>query len=277
MPKRRFKRRRKRSGKTPYRRRKRVRRKTRMVRYRRTALPLNGFKRFHLTKHRYYQEFELIAPGIPAEVNATTYVFRANNIRDPNFTDSSPSFGYNTQHRPMGFDEMTAIYRQYSVVASDITCYQMDQGYTYVAPFGMYGITLRNEPFLPPVNQAELVEAGYNFKTARTTRAFQGGRGMTLRKKFNAKRFFKTNRIVGKEEFTQPTSVNSESSGEGKFNAYFILWAANVDQNQNTPAPAKFHCVINYYVLWSDKKVPVQSSGNQDHNNTGAEGPYPGY
>jgi len=69
----------------------------------------NGFPRMLKITHKYHDNYNLVATsGI-----TDSHKFRCNGMYDPDYTG--------TGHQPIFFDQMTAIYNHYTVIASKIT------------------------------------------------------------------------------------------------------------------------------------------------------------
>jgi len=107
MPRRRYSRKRK----YPYKRRRSYSRKRKLVRarkpwYRKMGIPAGIPSATRIGRFRYSQRVAVTSTGGALG----TYVFRANSCYDPDYTGAG--------HQPMGWDEMSSLYKHYVVLGS---------------------------------------------------------------------------------------------------------------------------------------------------------------
>lgn len=96
-------------------------RRRRMGLYRRLRMPMGMFPSVKNVNLRYVEEFTLN----PGNASTAAYVFRVNNLYDPNYTG--------TGHQPMFFDTYAAIYQSYKVKMASITFIAIDNHITNTA------------------------------------------------------------------------------------------------------------------------------------------------
>lgn len=168
----------------------------------RSAYPLgtSTVKRFK------YTEFFTINPSIGS---AGSYVFKANDLYDPNFTG--------TGHQPYGFDQIIQFYNHFQVLGAKVT-FKVYPG-TNAPPFVMgvrlddtNSLTTTNVDYLmeQPRNKRKLIGTGNNTtdKNTQITHTFSGSKFFRV-----APTAFKGNRAY------MGTSGSSPSE-----EAYFICW-----------------------------------------------------
>ena len=145
----------------------------RKVRVRKTArrksrnLPSTGFGKAKLVKLKYV---ETVLIDLASTQAGGVYVFKANDIYDPNFTG--------TGHQPLGHDTYEAIYTHYDVVSSSVkftVTQPKPSGTSEPANYVVYGKT-NTSTTLSNVKDTVLEQPGITrkFLTAGTTKVSLG-------------------------------------------------------------------------------------------------------
>lgn len=186
------------------------------------------------TKLRYNEAHKFAAQS---NLNfATSYKYRLNGLFDPNFTGLG--------HQPMGYDELTTIYKKATVVGAKIT---------------VAFITDSTEPCVCGIRCVEGTEAAIADKKKaiengdsrwRYMNTAEGGRNVQkFSRTVNIKKHFGLANIVGNDDFTLATNANPDAT-----NTLFAeLWVAPID-------PAAAHGIvladttIEYAVVFTEPK-----------------------
>lgn len=131
----------------------------------------------------------------PSAGAITGHVFALNGMYDPDYTG--------TGHQPYTFDQRIAMHDHYTVVGGTITVTFLPNG-----NFFFCGINLRDQPTL-------ITDFKYFFETPRCTARLMSASAsdpITITMRWNAKDFFGTNTIVGKDPY-RGTSSNNPPEG----------------------------------------------------------------
>ncbi len=234
MPYRRNTRRRK-----PYRKRKqrRYRRRTTIGRVKPT---LPGFPSSRVVKMRYCDQVGL---DPSAGGNVASYVYRANSVYDP----QNPVGG----HQPIGFDIWEQLYNHYLVLGSKITC-QFVAGDVNVNDPYVCGAFTSDDSVFSTANFTTLIEQGLSSYTVLQP---SSNGNLPRRKAFYSPRKF----FAIKDIADNAARLGSAVSGNPDEMAYFVLWAAALDQSTNVGA-IRALITIEYTVLFAEPKHQAQSA-----------------
>lgn len=228
------------------RRRRRRRPYSRRRRYARVRRPiLSGFPSRKMVKLRYVDTGLVLDP---AGGSIAQDIYRANSILDP----YQPVGG----HQPLGSDQWSQIYNQYTVVGAKFTMRYANLSITNLTP-GRFGVLLSSDTigtasFTTINNLLESKLVGQNTRVCGT-QPYGIGKPPQVVKMFSAKKFFgKVNVIDG--------SANSGETGDGIVTgtnpgneAYFIPWCSAQASGQN-PGAMNFDIIIDYIVIFHDPK-----------------------
>lgn len=186
------------------------------------------------TKLRYNEAHRFAAQG---NLNfATSYKYRLNGIYDPNFTGIG--------HQPMGYDELSSIYKKATVVGARITvAFITDSTEPCVC-----GIRVIEGTEAAIVDKKKAIENGDSKWRYMNTN--DGGRNIQkFSKRVNVKKHFGLANIVGNDDFT--LGINQNPATDVQLLAE--LWVAPVD-------PAQAHgavladITIEYAVVFTEPK-----------------------
>lgn len=209
----------------------------RMRRYRRKT-NLNSWYPFNASrtaKLRYCEQF-IIDPGVSTIGN---YVFAANGLYDPNTTGVG--------HQPYGFDQLMALYNEYTVLGAKITAYVVNPPSASVLAVKLSDTTALNtsDPMLlmeqPGLKKKMITHADQAEKTQIT-------------QSYSAYKFFRTNK----------TSIIANNQMKGSaisnpFNtAHFIVCYAPLVSGTDI-GPTTLHVTIDYTAIFTGPKELVSS------------------
>lgn len=205
-----------------------------------TGRPTIGFPMNQMVRMRYHTTL-LLTPN--NGYVATSYVFRANSIFDP---DAS-----GVGHQPLGHDQWAQFYSTYCVVGSKIIVkfakdqQQIGSGESnYLA-----GIILHDTGSLPTTNVDTLFEQGLSVPTSVGVGNMTSTNVVKKTKKFSAKKFFNiTNIRDNQDRIGAPFGSNPPSTGD----AFFIPYASVTVGSGDTTTSIDVDVTIEYLVLLSD-------------------------
>lgn len=204
-----------------------------------TRLLRGPVNRTCIAKLRYCETFQLT----PAASVIGSYVFRANDLYDSNFTG--------TGHQSMGFDEIMANYQHFTVIGSKITCTFNNANASGSSPPYLAAVSLNSSSNDHPTNTSALKErARTRYKLVGNPYGASGQ--TTLTYKFSAKRFFHVKAIVGESQYKGTVGASPSEQ------AFFYIYVANDPQNA---AIGTINCsvMIQYYAIFSEPKTIGQS------------------
>lgn len=184
------------------------------------------------TKLRYCEKFT-INPAT-AGINGA-YVFRANDIYDPNYTS--------TGHQPRGFDQLIPMYDHFRVVYSKITIRAMTTDQTNPV---LVGIALRDEG-TAETDVIDYVEQGT--VVSRTMGIAQGSQGVTCSLSCNPFKF------LGLP--TTSVDMRGTASASPTENAYYHVFASGLESVD--VANILFLATIDYLVEFIEPKDLISS------------------
>lgn len=213
------------------------------------------FPKTKVAKLRYVEEITLdtTVPSLTSNGMAVA-TFRANSCYDPRYALGG--------HQPRGWDEHTALYREYVVLGSKITFQPVSIGTTgtsFQQPFYM-GLIKRNEadPIISAsANIGEVMERRMG-QYRRLPSIY--GKQQTLTATFSHKKTFRTNpateMIVTEQAALDPEHHADQTHQNSVLYDVYILPNAGAVSNQG-PIP----CIvtIEYIVLFGNPKALAQS------------------
>jgi len=214
--------RRKKYGKKSYKRR------TYRKRSNRTALLKSPMPRKFVTKLRYAEHGLSVDPG--AGLNGV-YIFRANDLFDPNYSS--------TGHQPRGFDQLMPMYNHFTVLGSKATfhiCNPAD------AAFYTTYLTLQGEPTiqLNPIDMLERQDVTTRQLGSKSTNAVT-----TMTKSFSTKKFFSRSNIMDDND------LRGDVGNSPAELAYYHFGAVEAD-GVGDPGPIYFTVIIDYIVAFHE-------------------------
>ena len=178
----------------------------------------------------------------PALGVASTYIFRANSLFDPDFS----SIG----HQPMGFDQWATFYDHYTVVGSKITANFMSSNSSATTGSAIVGVYLKDSSaaITDVTTLMEQTNVGYKVMTASAA-----GQKATVSKGFSTKKFFGIRDIRDNRQLLgAPMSQNPTED------AYFHVFVGPTDGGTD---PDTVHIVvtIEFMAILTERKALGQS------------------
>lgn len=221
-------------------RRKTRRRRKRNSRKRKPFIPrLLGNSQ--LTRMRYATTFQLN----PAAGDITSHVFRANGITQVDTTG--------TTGQPTGFDQFLEFFEQYKVLGSKITMEWVPTSVSNGTP-GVYGVFTDDDASLTYGGYTDLLMGNESrTKNVRLAGIVAGdAKMMKTSSSYSSKRRYKQ---AGANEL----DLYGSSSAGPLVSTFYQCWYASPDGTAD-PVASNFLVVIDYVVLWIDKKFTVAST-----------------
>lgn len=218
--------------------RRRRRRSTRAIVRRRNRLPIyrvmGGQYKTRKVNHRFVSRITL-APTLGAQA---TYRYRANGLYDPDFTS--------TGHQPMFFDQMSALYDHFVVIASKI---QVNYVLNECTSAVICTLTLDDDSSTYTSNKpAAMVEGGRtNWAIGTPNDKSQ----VVLTNQFSPKRF------LGRSKPLSDPELKGSASGSPTEQAYYVVAVESTDGA--TPGNIRCWVEIDYVAVWIEPKEIGQS------------------
>lgn len=164
--------------------------------------------------------------------------FRANSINDPDYTG--------TGHQPRGYDEMSLIFKRYTVLGATCTAQYMPEG-NVIGATQCFAILLNHDATLTATKAANLIERKQARWKLRNTYAGQSAPVSVRGKRYNAKRFW------GLADVNDNDDVSALVTADPIKAAYFHVMAGSADEITTPPTPEVL-VTITYKVLFTDRK-----------------------
>lgn len=205
---------------------------------RRKTLPMyrtmGGQFKARKVNHRYVDRVTL-APTLGAQA---IHRFRANGMYDPDQTS--------TGHQPMFFDQMTALYDHFVVIASKI---QVNFVLNECTSGVICTLTLDDDTSTYTSNKPEaMVEGG---RTAWGIGTPDDRNQIILSRSFSPKRF------LGRSKPLSDPELKGSSSGDPTEQAYYVVGVESTDGA--TPGNIRCWVEIDYVAVWIEPKEIGQS------------------
>jgi len=201
----------------------------------RVSRALNPFPKTKLVRHIY--EEDVIHPAGAAPGFISQYTFRANGTFDPNSTGIG--------HQPMYRDEYAALYKFYTVIASFINV-----TFDYAAGFNHHLIRVDIDGTSAGLGVSEIVEQNPSTSSENVQRV----KPLTLKKSYDAKRYYKTTLSGLMADDLKKTAVTADPAEV----VYFNIVRAPID-----PALTLARCPIRvrivYIVMWREVRDAIGS------------------
>lgn len=201
----------------------RRRKKRRLPKLMMAVIPKRLIKKF-----RYCDDISINA-GVGV---ASSHVFRANNMRAPDFT------GTTTTHQPYGFDQYVGpMYNYYTVLGSKISCtFSLGQPGDTVENNIICGVLLKDDS--TQATDPHLVrERGMSRWLTLTNQ----NTSKRMSKKFSAKRFFNVTNMKDNEQYSGTAEAGPIRQ------AYFHVWCASTAPNVD-PRNVLVQVMVEYIV-----------------------------
>lgn len=209
--------------KRPYRKRRRRSRRRALVLHK-SPMPLK-----FVTKLRYAELGLSVNPGAGL---VAEYLFRANDVFDPNYSG--------TGHQPRGFDQLMPLYNHFTVLGSKATFrVSNDASDLSLTTF----LTLQGEA-TTQLNPIDLMER-MDVLTRQTAGKKTGGQNTTLIKGFSTKKFFSKSNVL------DDTSLRGDVSSSPSEVAYYHFGVVSSDGVAD-PLAITFSVVIDYIVCFHE-------------------------
>lgn len=167
-----------------------------------SRIPQGAFPTLRIAKLKYCEQITM-NPGIGSWAS---YLFRANSCFDPNATG--------TGHQPMGFDQWSALYTHYTVLASKITVRFGYNGAVDQSPMIILCRLQRDATLFNVETLGEIMETARTSNTSYANYYATGALSRPLRRSFNAKRYFNVGDVRDNSELKATTGSNPQ---EGAF------------------------------------------------------------
>lgn len=197
-----------------------------------------AFPKTRLVRHKYIENVSLPAATGPGVIRQ--YNIYANSVYDPNRTGVG--------HQPMYHDEMIAIYKYYTVIASylKVTFNQTDTSQQN------YGCVVSQDETL----QADPSTVLEQFGGTKAQVVAQRNSPLVLRKSFNQAKYLKTNLAGVLSDDTYKTERGNNPNA--KASVYYNIWSGPV--NASTTLSAHLMQVeVIYIVMWREPQDATQS------------------
>jgi len=199
------------------------------------ARSLRAFPNTKLVRHIY--EEDIIHPVGAAAGFISQYSFRANGMFDPNFTGIG--------HQPLYRDEYAALYKTYTVIASFISV-----TFDHVPGFNHHMIRVDTDGTSAGLGVSEIMEQ--NPSTSSDT--IQRTKPLTLKKSYDAKRWYKTNLSGLMADDLKKTGVGGDPSEV----VYYNILRAPIEQALVVArCPARVRII--YVCMWRDVRDAIGS------------------
>lgn len=199
---------------------------------------LSPFPMHQVTRHKYVENVTVPAAAVAGDCQIYTFVI--NDMFDPNFTG--------TGHQPMFRDEMAARYTYYTVLAAYLKV-TFDQTTTNQGNYALIltkDSALTNEPTL-------LLE---QWSTTKPLITAQRNGPLSLRRSFDAKKFFQTSHAGLMSDDSLRTAVGSSPTAPRRAFVHIVM--APLDEGIILPAQ-KIQVELIHICSWRDVVDAVQS------------------
>lgn len=183
----------------------------------------------YVTKLRYA---ELGLSTNPGAGLVGQYIFRANDLYDPNYSG--------TGHQPRGFDQLMPLYNHFTVLGSKATLrISNDVSDLSLTAF----LTLQGEPTtqLNPIDYMERMDVSTRQLAGKKT----GGQNTTLSRAFSTKKFFSKTNVL------DDTTLRGSVSGSPSEVAYYHFGVVSSDGSSD-PLAITFSINIDYIVAFHE-------------------------
>lgn len=226
--------------KRPYRKRRYLRRYRRNV----TRISRAPITNSSIVRMRYCTPIQLQqqSAGVPV-----SYHFNANSIYDPDNTS--------TGHQPNGFDQWSAFYNHFHVIASKITVNFQAVGATAQLGAHIVGIGLR-DTVGSLTTVSEITEQG-NTAYKHITDNDSSRAAVTVTKTFSAKKFFNKKSIVDNSELRGQMGNLGTGANPSEL-AIFQVFAGHID-SAVVGDPLYAYVTIEYIAVLTEPKELLQS------------------
>lgn len=187
-----------------------------------------------IAKLRYCDALQLAAPGTLGAFS--TYVYRANDLFDPDHTS--------TGHQPMGFDQLMQTYQHFTVIGSRITISPVKRP---DAACGLLSLTLNDSASFTFADLTDNLETRVNTRKIKIQPDYNDSVRRKLSLNFSGKKFFGGGYKVGEDSYKGTSAVGPTEQ------AFFkIHWTAlspstntgNIDLIVKIDYIAVFHAPI---------------------------------
>lgn len=214
------------------------RRRKRFMLKRNVALPLPNFFKTH---HRYHET--VVNTAITGAIAVGTW--SANSI----YTVAVSHSG----HRPIGYDQMAAFYKEFTVVGSKMSVRMCCTGTSTPVPI-LAGLSLKASPTAETKADYYIENGNSHFKLMPGS-AYRA-EDQTLKRKYN-NTFIVGKNLVG--QVMEPDLTGSTSS-DPTLRAYYHLFMQAADKTSTTQAYQQM-VVIDYIVVWKNLQSIAESAG----------------
>lgn len=197
-----------------------------------------GVSNAQLVKLRYCEFF-----NIDGGVNSVSaYVFRANDLFDPNLTG--------TGHQPHFFDQYMGMYNHFTVLGSKISA----TGTVYATSASdsvIFGVQLKASSTVDQTSPVYVLEQGHT-KWKQLTSDSGSDKSRTVTQNYSAKRFFNVMNPIDEHDLRGDVAT---SPTEG---AYYHVICGGVNTSDN-PTAINVRVTIDYVVMLTEPKSVGES------------------
>jgi hypothetical protein len=182
--------------------------------------------------HRYNDSASLD----PALSTPASYVFKVNDVYDPNYTS--------TGHQPLAYDQMAAMYNKYCVLSSSIKVTFCPKSTTDTVQ-NMGGIVLSSTSSLGGTSLYEILEQPLNRWIAFRNSSTYGGPKIVTHT-CDVSKFTGVKNLLASPGFN--TTIGNSPSDP----IYYVVWLSAEDETNTAALDVQVEIV--YRVLWSRPK-----------------------
>ncbi len=178
----------------------------------------------------------------PAASSMAHYLFRANDLFDPDFTGVG--------HQPMGFDQWMVFYNHFTVVSSRIKVTGFQSGTSGPLANGMLGVYL-NDDTVSTISLTTMME--YRLTNSVATGTSNGHKSIVyVGNSFHARTFF------GKKYVVNSTGFEGDTTTSPAEVAMFDIWYAPAQLIDNLD-PIDLVVEIEYKAVLTERKTLTAS------------------
>lgn len=183
------------------------------------------------TKMRYSENIAL-DPGV---LSASTFVYRAGSLYDPNFTGAG--------HQPRGFDEIMPLYGNYTVIGSKMTVtWTSTSGELYNQ---LVGVALLNQSTATDVNS-------YMENGIRSYRTIHPQKPTAITKMtYSPRKMLGVSKPLSEKDLAGSQATNPARE------SFYHLFSFGLDSNDPVGVDATIN--IDYIVVFTNPKLAIQS------------------
>lgn len=224
-----------------------------MSRRRRTFVSRGIVPNQKLVKMRWAQNY-ILFPSVSIGVTSMGFQsFRLTSINDPDFTTVG------TNHRPLGYDQMEALYSKYVVLGGKLSAYFIGSGTNTTEDINQYRVGIHipdanGTAFSPTTQASALMERRAEYKWKYLTGSQSGKSTANVSRKWSTKKIFDVSKAKDEDDLKSGFGFDPSLQVEGTVFALGMPFTAS-------PALKSLFVdvVIDYVVLVLDPNTLAQS------------------